>query len=74
MSEGARTDAFLTVQDLATRLSVPPATIYTWNFYGRGPRYLKVGRLCRYRLADVEAWENGLAVGGSANPADQEHK
>ena len=47
----------LTVEDLAERLAVPVKTIYKWNGEGTGPRYLKVGIHCRYRLSDVLAWE-----------------
>lgn len=47
----------LTVKELAERLQVPPQTIYDWNMRGVGPRYLKVGIYCRYRLSDVLAWE-----------------
>ncbi|MDL4772917.1 helix-turn-helix transcriptional regulator [Actinomadura xylanilytica] len=48
----------LTPQDLAERENVPLKTVYDWNSKGTGPRYLKVGRGARYRLADVIAWEN----------------
>lgn len=47
----------LSIQDLAERESVPVSTVYRWNTRGEGPRYLKIGRHVRYRLADVEAWE-----------------
>lgn len=48
----------LTITDLAEREGVPPATIYQWNSRGTGPRFMKIGRHVRYRLADVIAWEN----------------
>ena len=47
----------LTVQDLAERLAVPVKTIYKWNADGTGPKYLRVGIHCRYRMSDVLAWE-----------------
>ncbi len=47
----------LTVGELSERLQVPARTIYDWNLKGTGPRYLKVGIYCRYRLSDVVAWE-----------------
>ena len=47
----------LTVVELAERLGVPRQTIYDWNMRGTGPRYLRVGRHVRYRLRDVETWE-----------------
>lgn len=47
----------LTIEDLSVRLGVPVPTLYRWNSRRTGPKYLKVGRHCRYRLVDVEAWE-----------------
>ena len=48
----------LTPGDLAEREGVPLKTVYQWNSTGTGPRYMKIGRHVRYRLADVIAWEN----------------
>jgi excisionase family DNA binding protein len=47
---------FLTPEDLAELVRVPPKTIYQWNYRGTGPRFAKIGRHVRYRRADVEAW------------------
>lgn len=48
----------LTIEELADRVGVPPATVYRWNSRGGGPRYMKIGVHVRYKLADVIAWEN----------------
>ena len=48
----------LSPDDLAERESVPVTTVYQWNSRGTGPRYMRMGRHVRYRLADVIAWEN----------------
>jgi excisionase family DNA binding protein len=48
----------LTPQDVATRLGVSTTTLATWRCTKRyALTYIKVGRLVRYRLADVEAFE-----------------
>lgn len=62
------TEKHLTPGDLAEREGVPLKTVYQWNSTGVGPRYLKIGRHVRYRLADVIAWENERYAeqGGSA--------
>jgi excisionase family DNA binding protein len=52
----------LTVEELAEREGVPVKTIYKWNGEGTGPRYLRVGIHCRYRLSDVLAWEKSRVV------------
>lgn len=41
---------------LAEFLTNKPNTIEGWRIKGVGPRYIKIGRLVRYRLADVEEW------------------
>ena len=41
---------------LANRLGVSRSTLQSWRYSGRGPRWIKLGRLIRYRLADVEAF------------------
>lgn len=58
------TDRHLTIKDLAEREGVPVATVYQWNAKGTSPRYLRIGRHVRYRLADVIAWEDGRYAGG----------
>lgn len=54
MREGER---FLSPEQLAERYGVPVSTIYRWNYSKNGPRFVHLGRHCRYRLSDVEAWE-----------------
>ena len=49
----------LTIKELAEREQVPVSTIYQWNSHGAGPRYLRIGKHVRYRLADVVKWEDG---------------
>ncbi len=56
------TEKHLTPADLAEREGVPLQTVYQWNSRGEGPRYMRIGRHVRYRLADVIAWENTRLV------------
>ena len=51
-------EVWLTRRELSDRVRVPVATLAQWASQGRGPRYAKFGRHCRYRLSDVVAWEN----------------
>ncbi|MGH3768768.1 MAG: helix-turn-helix transcriptional regulator [Pseudonocardiaceae bacterium] len=62
------TEKHLTIKGLAEREDVPVATVYQWNTKGTSPRYLRIGRHVRYRLADVIAWENERYAGGGATP------
>jgi predicted DNA-binding transcriptional regulator AlpA len=59
MSDG---DKHLSPEDLARREGVPLQTIYGWNKTRTGPRFMKIGRHVRYRLADVIAWENSRTI------------
>jgi hypothetical protein len=43
--------------DLADRWRMSPRTLERWRWVGRGPRFLKVGGRCLYRVKDVEAFE-----------------
>ncbi len=40
----------------AARLGVETTTLQNWRWSGDGPRYVKVGRLVRYRLSDLADW------------------
>ena len=56
-------DQLLSIDQVAEYLNVPKSTVYKWNQHGTGPRFLKVGRYVRYRLADVDAWLEQRAHG-----------
>jgi excisionase family DNA binding protein len=56
---------FLSVGDLADRYAVPVATIYAWLHKGTAPASLKVGKYRRFRLTDVESWEDERTTVGT---------
>lgn len=41
---------------LATKLGVSRSTLQSWRYAGKGPRFIKLGRLIRYRNADVDIY------------------
>lgn len=45
-----------TIEQLATYLQVPVATVRKWRANGYGPRGRLVGRYVRYQRADVKQW------------------
>lgn len=51
-------ETWLTTVELGTRLQIPPKTLASWASAGSGPRYARIGRHRRYRLADIRAWEH----------------
>jgi len=48
-------DKLLTPQEIANCLGVQPSTIYQWTHQGFIP-HVKLGRLVRFREADVTKW------------------
>lgn len=49
-------DPLLSIEDLATYLGVPVATIYDWRVDGKGPCGIRVGRHVKFTRDDVLAW------------------
>ncbi|GAA0980518.1 MULTISPECIES: helix-turn-helix transcriptional regulator [Nocardiopsis] len=56
----------LTPEELAERWRSKVQTLANMRYRGDGPRWIKCGRLVRYRLADVKAYEESKAQGGAA--------
>jgi len=52
----------LTTEKAAEYLGLKPSTLVGWRTAGKGPTYIKVGRHCLYRLADIETWLDAQAV------------
>ncbi len=46
----------LSTQDAARHLGLSKSTLEKTRLTGTGPRYLKLGRLVRYRIDDLEEW------------------
>ncbi len=49
-------DRLWTVQEVASFLGVPVATLYQWRYCGVGPKAYRVGRYLRYDPAEVSRW------------------
>ncbi len=64
----------LTESQVSPLLQVSLARLRKWRVEKRGPRFIKVGSLVRYRLADLQQWLSALPAGGDGAPllADQE--
>ncbi len=43
-------------------------TLQAWRSRGRGPAFVKIGRLVRYRGADVKQWINSRTVRSTSAP------
>ncbi|WP_405688389.1 helix-turn-helix domain-containing protein [Streptomyces sp. NBC_00057] len=47
---------YLTPDDIATLLSVPPETVYAWRKKRTGPPEFRIGKHLRYDPEAVHAW------------------
>ena len=54
-------DTLLTTPEVAERLRVSTSFLAKARVSGLGPRFIKVGRACRYRSSDIEAYERSCA-------------
>ncbi len=52
----------LNQHDLAARWGILARTLERWRWEGIGPSHLKIGRRVRYRLEDVENYEQSRLV------------
>jgi len=54
----------LNEHDVAEMLDVSVATVRRWRLLRQGPRFLKLGSLCKYKPEDVSAWLDSCPRGG----------
>jgi predicted DNA-binding transcriptional regulator AlpA len=70
MSQNTR-QRLINEHDVAASWSISVLTLRKWRVQKRGPQYIKIGALVRYRPEDVDAWiaeqqSPGVAVSGVA--------
>ena len=58
-SHGEVAPMLLHTRDAARMITVSDRTLEDWRLQGRGPKFIKFGRMVRYRLADVMAFIDG---------------
>jgi hypothetical protein len=56
------TETPLTQEQAALVIGVKPVTLAAWRHFGKGPRYLKIGRSCFYKPSDIETWLDAQCV------------
>lgn len=45
-------------EELAARWEISVSTLNRWRWNGKGPKFVKIGRKVKYRMHDVEYFEN----------------
>ena len=64
--------ALFTEEEVAKQLNVSVASLRRWRLARRGPQFIKVGSLVRYRPEDLESWLAALPTGGSGAAAEKQ--
>jgi len=60
--------------EVAQLASVSIALLRKWRRQGTGPRFLKLGRLVRYLVKDVDAWLNSQVFEGGQHQEPEEEE
>jgi hypothetical protein len=66
------TSPLLTETEVSKQLHVSLACLRRWRLEKRGPAFVKIGQLVRYRPEDLESWLGTLPTGGQS-PVDRRH-
>jgi excisionase family DNA binding protein len=56
----------MTEEEVSKALNVSVASLRRWRLERRGPAFIKVGSLVRYKPEDLELWLAAQPTGGSA--------
>lgn len=65
-----KTERCMTQTELAERWRISEATLERWRTESAGPLFLKLGNQVRYRLQDVEAFEEAALRGSTKTDDD----
>ena len=68
----SKDNSLLTEQQAANFIAVSVAALRKWRVQGRGPVFLKLGTLVRYRLEDINKWLSTRPQGGERLNAKEE--
>jgi predicted DNA-binding transcriptional regulator AlpA len=55
----------LTTPEAAHYLRLKPSTLAQWRYFGRGPRYIKLGSKVQYFQSDLDDWLEQQTKGGA---------
>jgi predicted DNA-binding transcriptional regulator AlpA len=62
---------FLSDRQVSQQLGMSRQTLANWRHLGRGPRFVKAGRLIRYAMNDLLAFMEARKIGTQDQPKDQ---
>lgn len=64
------TDKLMTQREVKEITGLADSTLEQWRLKGKGPKFIKLGRLVRYRTSDVQNYIAGLQGFASTTEAD----
>jgi predicted DNA-binding transcriptional regulator AlpA len=64
--------SLMTEEEVSKRLSVSVASLRRWRLLSRGPQFIKVGALVRYRPEDLDEWLTTLPRGGGKSDRNRQ--
>jgi predicted site-specific integrase-resolvase len=64
-------DALLTPEEAAKRLTLQPKTLARWRWAGHGPRFIKIGGRVRYAERDIVAFIEAGIRQSTSDPGSQ---
>jgi predicted site-specific integrase-resolvase len=57
---------YLTPEQVAERYQLSPDTLKEWRYKRTGPMFVRLRKRVRYKLADLERWEQEQEAAGRA--------
>lgn len=72
MSDVNLPQTLLTETEVSKQLRVSLAALRKWRVMKKGPQFLKIGSLVRYRQADIDQWLASLPVGGGLHETNED--
>jgi predicted DNA-binding transcriptional regulator AlpA len=64
------TDKLMNQKEVKEITGLADSTLEQWRLKGKGPKFIKLGRLVRYRTSDVQNYIAGLQGFASTTEAD----
>lgn len=69
MYHSTNSSAAVNTKGAASYLGLAESTLEKARVSGTGPKYLKLGRAVRYRIADLDSWMSDRMVGSTSEAA-----
>ncbi|HAT52043.1 MAG TPA: hypothetical protein DCS80_02030 [Betaproteobacteria bacterium] len=57
-------DPLRTSKETSDQLLINVTTLGNWAYQGKGPKFIKVGRLRRYRQSEIDNFLSNCVIGG----------